>query len=131
MNENTEEIEERMDRFLQAEENESSPAFQDATLARDIIRDHQDGFPRVAGKLLPYVTLGLAACLALAFLPDFGPGDAAEESPTQDSIAVSLLDSDKELLEDLELVQRGESPTYARPKVDLSNSVWAAMPMMA
>ena len=80
MNENTEEIEERMDRFLQAEENESSPAFQDATLARDIIRDHQDGFPRVAGKLLPYVTLGLAACLALAFLTDFGPGDAAEES---------------------------------------------------
>ena len=101
MNENTEEIEERMDRFLQAEENESSPAFQDATLARDIIRDHQDGFPRVAGKLLPYVTLGLAACLALAFLPDFGLGDAAEESPTQDPIAESLLDSDKELLEDL------------------------------
>ena len=26
-----------------------------------------------------------------------------------------------ELLEDLELVQRGESPTYARPKVDLSS----------
>ena len=101
MNENTEEIEERIDRFLQAEENESSPAFEDAALARDIIRDHQDGFPRVAGKLLPYVTLGLAACLALAFLPDFGPGDAAEESPTQDSIAESLLDSDKELLEDL------------------------------
>ena len=110
MNENTEEIEERMDRFLQAEENESSPAFQDATLARDIIRDHQDGFPRVAGKLLPYVTLGLAACLALAFLPDFGPGDAAEESPTQDSIAVSLLDSDKELLEDL-MALRGEMGT--------------------
>jgi hypothetical protein len=110
MNENTEEIEERMDRFLQAEENESSPAFQDATLARDIIRDHQDGFPRVAGKLLPYVTLGLAACLALAFLTDFGPGDAAEESPTQDSIAVSLLDSDKELLEDL-MALRGEMGT--------------------
>ena len=53
MNEKTEEIEERIDRFLQAEENESSPAFEDAALAGDIIRDHQDGFPRVAGKLLP------------------------------------------------------------------------------
>ena len=56
---------------------------------------------RRAGKLLPYVTLGLAACLALAFIPGFGPRDAAEESPTQDSIAEYLKDSDKELLEDL------------------------------
>ncbi|HAW99179.1 MAG TPA: hypothetical protein DCX67_11645 [Opitutae bacterium] len=101
MNKNTEEIEERIDRFLQAEENESFPAFQDAALAKDIIRNHQDGFPRVAGKMLPYVTLGLAACLAFAFLPDFGAGDAAEEFQMQDSIAESLLDSDKELLEDL------------------------------
>ena len=94
--------EERIERFLQAEEENLKPSFSNDDLASEILaRNRPD---RRRNRLIPFSLVGLAACLAFAFLSRFGqpsePGESlTSESPRQS--AEPLLDSDKELLEDL------------------------------
>ncbi len=102
MNKNPDKREEQIERFLQAEEENLKPSFSNDDLASEILaRNRPD---RRRNRLIPFLLVGMAACLAFAFLSQFGqpsePGESlTSESPRQS--AEPLLDSDKELLEDL------------------------------
>ena len=102
MNKNPDKREEQIERFLQAEEENLKPSFSNDDLASEILaRNRPD---RRRNRLIPFLLVGMAACLAFAFLSRFGqpsePGESLpSESPRQS--AEPLLDSDKELLEDL------------------------------
>ena len=94
--------EERIERFLQAEEDNLKPNFSNDDIASAILAGNRPD--RRRNRLIPFSLVGLAACLAFAFLSRFGqpsePGESLpSESPRQS--AEPLLDSDKELLEDL------------------------------
>jgi hypothetical protein len=102
MKNNSDKLEEQVERFLQAEEIEGRPKFSDASLAREILTRNKVDAPK--GNLLRFVLLGMAACLLIAFLSDFqmptdGQESAVRIGRTQGS--EPLLDSDKVLLEDL------------------------------
>jgi len=102
MNNNPEELDERIDRFLQAEEDGLKPNFSNADLAREIFsRNHSE---KGKNLLIPFSLAGLAACLAFALLSHFSPPSESSDSLTQRpqvQPVEPLLDSDKELLEDL------------------------------
>ena len=69
MNKKPEELDERIDRFLQAEEEGLNPNFSNANLARDIFSRNDSDKGR--GRLIPFLISGLAACLAFALLSPF------------------------------------------------------------
>ena len=102
MNKNPKKLDDQIDRFLQAEEDGLKPSFSNANLAREIFsKNHSD---KGKNLLIPFLLVGLAACLVFAFLSRFSPTTDQESSPTQGAQVQSvepLLDSDKELLEDL------------------------------
>jgi len=102
MNKNPEKLDDQIDRFLQAEEDGLKPRFSNANLAREIFsKNHSD---KGKNLLIPFLLVGLAACLVFAFLPRFSPTTDQGSSPTQGAQVQPvepLLDSDKELLEDL------------------------------
>ena len=91
----------QIDRFLQAKEDDLEPKFSNAQLASEVFACNRN-VPR-RSLLLPFSLVGLAACLAFAFLLDFNPAGDEGGSLTQGAQVnpvESLLDSDKELLED-------------------------------
>jgi hypothetical protein len=92
----------QIDRFLQAEEDNLKPSFSDENLAREIFaRNRPD---RRRNRLISFSLVGLAACLAFAFLSQFRQSSDPDESFTLVPSPQSpepLLDSDKELLENL------------------------------
>jgi hypothetical protein len=93
--------EERIERFLQAEEDNLKPNFSNDDLAKDILAGNRPD--RRRNRLISFSLVGMAACLAFAFLSfpqsrESG-GSLTSESPRQSTEL--LLDSDKELLEDL------------------------------
>tara|TARA_E500000331_G_C16800597_1_gene516426 strand:+ start:154 stop:543 length:390 start_codon:yes stop_codon:yes gene_type:complete len=99
MNIKPDQQEERIERFLQAEESETRSAFTDARLAREILTDNEVDTPKK--NLIRFVPLAMVACLLLVFsfnfqMPRFSPESVARVQPVE-----PLLDSDKELLEDL------------------------------
>ena len=102
MNMDPEKLDDQIDRFLQAEEDGLKPRFSNTNLAREIFsKNHSD---KGKNLLIPFLLAGLAACLVFAFLPRFSPKTDQESSPAQGAQVQSvepLLDSDKELLEDL------------------------------
>jgi hypothetical protein len=102
MNKNSEKLDDQIDRFLQAEEDGLKPRFSNANLAREIFsKNHSD---KGRNLLILFSLVGLAACLVFAFLSHFIPPSGSSDSLTQRSqvqTAELLLDSDKELLEDL------------------------------
>jgi hypothetical protein len=94
--------EERIERFLQAEEDNLKPNFSNDDLAKDILAGNRPD--RRRNRLISFSLVGMAACLAFAFLSQFpqsreSGGSLTSESPRQSTEL--LLDSDKELLEDL------------------------------
>ena len=102
MNKNPEKLDDQIDRFLQAEEDGLKPRFSNANLAREIFsKNHSD---KGRNLLILFSLVGLAACLVFAFLSHFIPPSDSSDSLTQRSQVQTpelLLDSDKELLEDL------------------------------
>ena len=102
MNKKPEELDERIDRFLQAEEDGLKPNFSNANLAREIFSGkHPD---KGKNLLVPFSLVGLAACLAFAFLSHFtSPSDSSGSLTQRPEVQAvePLLDSDKELLESL------------------------------
>ena len=103
MNKDQEKLDDQIDRFLQAEEDGLKPRFSNANLIREIFsKNHSD---KGKNLLIFFSLAGLAACLAFAFLSHFTtPSSDSSDSLTQRSQVQSvepLLDSDKELLEDL------------------------------
>ena len=102
MNKKSEELDERIDRFLQAEEDGLRPNFSNANLARDIFSRNDSEKGR--GRLIPFLIAGLAACVAFVLLSPFGALSESGDSLTQRPLVQPvepLLDSDKELLVDL------------------------------
>ena len=94
--------EERIERFLQAEEDNLKPNFSNDDLAREILEENRPN--RRRKRLISFSLVGMAACLAFSFLSQFpqpsgSGGSLTSESPRQSTEL--LLDSDKELLEDL------------------------------
>lgn len=102
MNKNPNKVDDRIDRFLQAEEDGLKPKFSNAKLASEVFACKRTE-PR-RGIILAFSLAGLAACVAFAFLSRFSPAGDPSDSLTQGVQVRSvepLLDSDKELLEDL------------------------------
>ena len=102
MNKNPEKLDDQIDRFLQAEEDGLKPRFSNANLAREIFSENHSDKGR--NLLILFSLVGLAACLVFAFLSHFTTPSDSSDSLTQRSQVQSvepLLDSDKELLEDL------------------------------
>ncbi|MBN38974.1 MAG: hypothetical protein CMI29_11000 [Opitutae bacterium] len=91
--------EERIERFLQAEESETRSAFTDARLAREILMDNEVDAPKK--NLIRFVPLAMVACLLLVFSFNFQGPWSSQESVARVQSVEPLLDSDKELLEDL------------------------------
>ena len=78
------------------------PGFSNENLAREIFS--KNPADQRKNRLIPFFLVGLAACLVFAFLSHFIPPSGSSDSLTQRSqvqTAELLLDSDKELLEDL------------------------------
>lgn len=102
MNKNPNKVDDRIDRFLQAEEDGLKPKFSNAKLASEVFACKRTE-PR-RGIILAFSIAGLAACVAFAFLSRFSPladqGDFLMQG-SQVQPVEPLLDSDKELLEDL------------------------------
>ena len=102
MNKNPEKLDDQIDRFLQAEEDGQKPRFSNATLAREIFsKNHSD---KGKNLLIPFLLVGLAACLVFAFLTHFtSPSDSSDSLTQRPQVQPlePLLDSDKELLENL------------------------------
>ena len=102
MNKDPKKLDEQIDRFLQAEEDGLKPRFSNANLAREIFSGkHPD---KGKNLLVTFSLVGLAACLAFAFLSHFTTPSASSDSLTQRPQVQPvelLLDSDKELLENL------------------------------
>jgi len=102
MNKNPDKVDDQIDRFLQAEEDGLKPKFSNAKLASEVFACKRTE-PR-RGIILAFSLAGLAACVAFAFLLRFSPAGDPSDSLTQGVQVRSvepLLDSDKELLEDL------------------------------
>ncbi len=102
MNKDPEKLDDQIDRFLQAEQADLKPGFSNANLAREIFS--KNPADQRKNRLIPFFLVGLAACLVFAFLSHFIPPSGSSDSLTQRSqvqTAELLLDSDKELLEDL------------------------------
>ena len=99
MNIKPDQQEERIERFLQAEESETRSAFTDTRLAREILTDNEVDAPKK--NLIRFVPLAMVACLLLVFSFNFQMPRSSPESVTRVQSVEPLLDSDKELLEDL------------------------------
>lgn len=102
MNKNPDKVDDQIDRFLQAEEDGLKPKFSNAKLASEVFACKR-AEPR-RGMILAFSLAGLAACVAFAFLWRVSPladqRDARMHGAQVQSVE-PLLDSDKELLEDL------------------------------
>ena len=102
MNKDQEKLDDQIDRFLQADEDGLKPRFSNANLAQEIFsKSHSD---KRSNPVIPFLLAGLAACLVFAFLPRFSQTNDQGSSRTQSTKTQPvepLLDSDKELLEDL------------------------------
>jgi hypothetical protein len=99
MNIKPDQQEERIERFLQAEESETSSEFADERLAREILMHNEVDAP---GKnLIRFVPLAMVACLLLVLLFNFENSKGVNEGFVMLQSVEPLLDSDKELLEDL------------------------------
>ena len=102
MNKDPKKLDDQIDRFLQAEEDGLKPRFSNANLAREIFSGkHPD---KGKNLLVPFSLVGLAACLAFAFLSHFAtPSDSSDPLTQRPQVqpVEPLLDSDKELLENL------------------------------
>jgi hypothetical protein len=99
MNIKPDQQEERIERFLQAEESETRSAFTDARLAREILTDNEVDAPKK--NLIRFVPLAMVACLLLLLSFNFQMPRSSPESVARVQSVEPLLDSDKELLEDL------------------------------
>ena len=102
MNHKPEDLDERIDHFLRAEDKGRNPNFSNADFAREIFSRNDSDKGR--GRLFPFWISGLAACLAFALLWPFDGLVESDDSLTQSSPVQPvepLLDSDKELLVDL------------------------------
>ena len=99
MNIKPDQQEERIERFLQAEESETRSAFTDARLAREILTDNEVDAPKK--NLIRFVPLAMVACLLIVFSFNFQMPRSSQESVARVQSVEPLLDSDKELLEDL------------------------------
>ncbi len=99
MNKNSENADDRIDRFLQAEQDGLKPKFSNADLACKILSGNRSG--RSKNPLLSFSILGLAACLAFALFTHFSQPKQSVDSLSRRSQVEPLFDSDKELLEDL------------------------------
>ena len=99
MNIKPDQQEERIERFLQAEESETRSAFTDARLAREILTDNEVDTPKK--NLIRFIPLAMVACLLLLFAFNFQMPRSSPESVARVQPVEPLLDSDKELLEDL------------------------------
>ena len=99
MNIKPDQQEERIERFLQAEESETRSAFTDARLAREILTDNEVEAPKK--NLIRFVPLAMVACLLLLLSFNFQMPRSSPESVARVQSVEPLLDSDKELLEDL------------------------------
>ena len=99
MNKKPEELDERIDRFLQAEEEGLRPNFSNANLARDIFSRNDSEKGR--GRLIPFlIAVGrMRGFLSFALRADW-IGRFLHPTPLVQPVE-PLLDSDKELLVDL------------------------------
>lgn len=95
----TDQQEERIKRFLQAEESETKSAFTDARLAREILTHNEVDAPKK--NLIRFVPLTMVACLLVVFTFNFQMPRSSQESVARGQSVEPLFDSDKELLEDL------------------------------
>ena len=99
---NPDKVDDQIDRFLQAEEDGLKPKFSNAKLASEVFACKR-AEPR-RGMILAFSLAGLAACVTFAFLSRFSPLADRRDSQMQGAQVrpvEPLLDSDKELLEDL------------------------------
>ena len=99
MKDNSDKTEEQVECFLRTEESEARPRFEDAKLAREILMHNKVDGPK--RTLLRFVPFAIAACLLIAFLFNFQMPNDSPEDVAQVQFPEPLLDSDKELLEDL------------------------------
>ena len=91
--------EERIERFLQAGESETSSEFADARLAREILTHNEVDAPEK--NLIRFAPVAMAACLLFALLLNFQNSKSVHNEVVGVQSVEPLLDSDKELLEDL------------------------------
>ncbi len=101
MNKDPEKLDDQIDRFLQAEQADLKPGFSNANLAREIFS--KNPADQRKNRLIPFFLVGLAACIVFAFLSQFHQSGNSSEAFNQGDQpqAAELLDSDKQLLEDL------------------------------